>query len=83
MNDDSNSPKLKIVSAVLGDNSPSKKHPSSKVSKWLMILFTWLNKLLCSLTGISSFNVSRCFFSISATTSLKLSSFAAAFAAAD
>ena len=48
-----------------------------------MILLTWLNKPLCSLTGINSFKVSKCFFSISATISLYPSSFDAAFCEAD
>ena len=68
-----------MVSEVLGDNSPRRKQPSSKVSRWLMILLMWLKELLCSLTGINSLMASKCFFSISATTSLKLSSFEAAF----
>ena len=44
-----------------------------------MILLIWLKELLCSLTGINSFIASKCFFSISVTTSLKFSSFEAAF----
>ena len=62
MYEDNSSPKLNMVSKVLGDNSPNRKQPSSNVSRWLMILLIWLNKPLCSLTGISCLSASKCFF---------------------